>query len=64
MKMTGKLNFKCDDCFVFPEELPKKSTRCLCVKITNKTSGPNDIKLWTTAKVRFANLIYKAEVQT
>jgi hypothetical protein len=29
------------DCFVFPEELPKKSTRCLCMKITNKTSGPN-----------------------
>jgi len=29
------------DCFVFPDELPKNSTRCLCVKITNKTSGPN-----------------------
>jgi hypothetical protein len=29
------------DCFVFPDEMPKKSTRCLCGKITNKTSGPN-----------------------
>ena len=30
------------DCFVFPDKLPKKSTRCLCVKITNQTSGPNN----------------------
>ena len=41
--LNDKLNFKNDktDCFVFPDKLPKKSTRRLCVKITNKTSGPN-----------------------
>ncbi len=32
------------DCFVFPDKLSKKSTRCLCVKITNQTSGPNGQK--------------------
>jgi len=29
------------DCFVFLDKLTKKSTRCLFLKITNKTSGPN-----------------------
>ncbi len=40
--MTAKLNFKYDaDCFVFPDKLPKKSTRRLCKKIASKTSGFN-----------------------
>ena len=44
--MIENLNFNVTDCFVFPDKLSKKSTRCLCVKITSQTSGPNNITLY------------------
>ncbi len=39
------------ECFVFPDKLPKKSTTRLCVKIINKTSGPNMIFQWKAFQV-------------
>jgi hypothetical protein len=38
--------FKCYIYFVFPEELPKNTTRWHPMKIKNKTSGPNIRFLW------------------